>query len=142
MDLSLRTAGLAFLLTAGSALAAAAAGSGPWLYSGEDLLDALQGNAAYTLRGDAAGGNAATVAAADELRREIASRTAAAYIAGVADASGSDVWCGRGRIQAHEIVARVSGHLQALPAAQRRGNAAGHVRAVLASMAPCGDAGP
>ncbi len=143
MSNCLRTACLVLLATATALPAAVGARPGPgWhagFYSANDLLDALQGNTAYTLHGDAGSGNAATAAAAEEARRETATRTAAAYIAGVADASGRDVWCGQGRIKPHEIVARVFDHLQALPAAERTGNAAGHVRGVLSAMAPCGD---
>ncbi|WP_101927305.1 MULTISPECIES: Rap1a/Tai family immunity protein [Luteimonas] len=127
MTILLRAAVLVGLLTAGFAPASpvdASTRAGTWLYSGEELLDALKGNAAYTFRDEA-------------IRREAAAQTAAAYVAGVADASGRDVWCGQGLVKPHELVARVFAHLDALPAAARRGNAADLVRAALTATAPC-----
>lgn len=86
---------------AGSVQAGTTQSARTWLVSGAELITLLQGKG--------------TDGFCDgEQCRSLSSARASAYIQGVADASGGQ-WCGQGRILPHELVDRVSSHLQQLP---------------------------
>lgn len=93
-----------------------------WIFSGINLINALEGRPA-----DGTAGN----------ERDLSSARANAYIAGVADATSGKRWCGAGTVMPHELVDRAYTYLRALPASSLEGNASSLVADGLAGAFPC-----
>lgn len=94
--------------------------------STEQLLAGLKGEAAPEITDP-------------DLRRQVSYDRAAAYIAGVADATDGTAWCMEGGILLHELTDRVFTELKTAPAAALARNAAIPVLAALTKSFPCKD---
>lgn len=95
-----------------------------WIFSGINLINALEGRPA-----DGTAGN--------ERDRALSSARANAYIAGVADATSGKRWCGAGTVMPHELVDRAYTYLRALPSSSLERNASSLVADGLAGAFPC-----
>lgn len=84
------------------------------------------------LRGETAIGQADS-----EHNRQMAHERAAAYVAGVADATDGSRWCLEGGIKLHELTDRVATRLTSLPPEALTQNAAVHVMEALSARFPC-----
>ncbi|KPF45865.1 hypothetical protein IP76_06635 [Rhizobium sp. AAP43] len=94
--------------------------------SGEQLLAGLKGEAVPEITNP-------------DLRRQVSYDRAAAYVAGVADATDGTAWCMEGGILLHELTDRVFTELKTAPADALARNAAIPVLAALTKSFPCKD---
>jgi hypothetical protein len=115
---------VALWAAAGISASAAPAGDRTWLFSGNELIDALKGELAPE-------------ASDKELKRMLSTTRGSAYVAGVADALQGKAWCGAGAILPHEMTDRVFTYLSDLPPEKRQGNAAALVGEALSKEFPC-----
>ncbi len=97
-----------------------------WILDGTELIDALEGK----LDGATHDG---------DIRRALSSSRAHAYIAGVADASGGDKWCGQGAVLPHELTDRTYTYLRSLAPERLKQNASTLVIEALEKAFPCPD---
>lgn len=102
----------------------AASAERTWIVSGAELKSAIEGNYAPEVPDS-------------EARRLISITKANFYIAGVADFTSHDKWCGAGEVAPHEIKDRVYTYLGDLSVEQLNGNAASLVLAALEQSLPC-----
>lgn len=96
-----------------------------WIYSGSELIEALEGRQ----RGADAG--------SETLNRTLSSARAQAYIAGVADATSGKWWCSAGRVLPHELSDHVYAYTRSLPPQRLTESAATLVAEALAQAFPC-----
>lgn len=119
---------LAILLSVLSAMsiargAPAAAEKRDWIFSGFELIEALEGRSGDGMSGEAG--------------RIVSNARAIAYIAGVADAASGARWCGAGNVLRHELVNRVYTYLRTLASDRLKGSASSLVVEGLAEAFPC-----
>ncbi|MEA5125598.1 Rap1a/Tai family immunity protein [Xanthomonas floridensis] len=107
-----------------SVSAASAEARRDWIVSGAELMQAMEGKLGDASRGD-------------ELRRQLSSTRANAYVSGVADTTSGVRWCGAGQILPHELVDRVYTYQRSLPAERLQQSAATLVVEALAQAFPC-----
>ncbi|MBK0023981.1 hypothetical protein IAE29_23330 [Ochrobactrum sp. S46] len=103
--------------------APAAAQTRDWIFSGFELIEALEGRL-----GDGLSGEAGRIAS---------NARAIAYITGVADATSGARWCGAGNVLPHELVDRVYTYLRNLGSHRLKGSASSLVVEGLAEAFPC-----
>lgn len=96
-----------------------------WRFSGAELLNALKGDFAPEISDP-------------ELRRQVSSARGQSYVAGVADATETKAWCGKGAVLPHELPDRVVTYFSDLPKERLDENAAVLVAEALAKSFPCG----
>lgn len=119
---------LAILLSVLSAMsiargAPAVAEKRDWIFSGFELIEALEGRSGDGMSGEAG--------------RIVSNARAIAYIAGVADAARGARWCGAGNVLHHELVDRVYTYLRTLASDRLKGSASSLVVEGLAEAFPC-----
>lgn len=119
---------LAILLSVLSAMciargAPAAAEKRDWIFSGFELIEALEGRS-----GDEMSGEAGHI---------LSNARAIAYITGVSDATSGTRWCGAGNILPHELVDRAYAYLRTLASDRLKGSASSLVVEGLAEAFPC-----
>ncbi len=95
-----------------------------WVFSGAELKNAIEGKEAPEVSDP-------------QMRRIVSVSRADSYIAGVADLTPPDTWCGAGTVAPHEVKDRVYAYLGDLPNEKLDGNAADLVREALARSFPC-----
>ncbi len=95
-----------------------------WIFSGAELIEALQGKSTDAVP-------------VGELGRVLSTVRASAYIAGVADASNGTRWCGGGKVLPHELVDRVFTYHRTVEPERLKGNASILVMEALAVSFPC-----
>jgi len=95
-----------------------------WSVSGDELIDALKRRP----------NSGASVGSTDRARSPA---EGAAYIAGVADATGASSWCGAGSVLPHEFVDRVYTYLRTVPPERLKASASTLVIEALADSFPC-----
>ncbi|RRD21733.1 hypothetical protein ECB98_23090 [Brucellaceae bacterium VT-16-1752] len=103
--------------------APAAAEKRDWIFSGFELIEALEGRSGDGMSGEAG--------------RIVSNARAIAYIAGVADAASGARWCGAGNVLRHELVNRVYTYLRTLASDRLKGSASSLVVEGLAEAFPC-----
>lgn len=94
-----------------------------WIFSGFELIEALEGRS-----GDGMSG---------ETGRVLSHARAIAYITGVADATSGTRWCRAGTILPHELVDRVYTDLRTFTSDRLKGSASSLVVEGLAKAFPC-----
>lgn len=94
-----------------------------WIFSGFELIEALEGRS-----GDEMSGEAGHI---------LSNARAIAYITGVADATSGTRWCGAGNILPHELVDRAYAYLRTLASDRLKGSASSLVVEGLAEALPC-----
>jgi hypothetical protein len=110
-------------LTTGVAWAAPGDETRDWIFSGAELIEALEGRSGDEISGEAS--------------RSRSNARAIAYIAGVADATSGTRWCGAGTVLPHELADRVYTHLRTLASGRLKGSASSLVVEGLAGAFPC-----
>jgi hypothetical protein len=110
-------------LMVGVAWASPQDGTRDWIFSGSELIDALEGRLEEKMSGEAG--------------RSLQNARAIAYIAGVADATSGTRWCGAGTVLPHELADRVYSHLRTLKSDRLRRSASLLVVEGLAEAFPC-----
>lgn len=94
-----------------------------WIFSGSELIEALEGRSGDGMPGETGRGRSQA--------------RAIAYIAGVADATSGTQWCGAGAVLPHELADRVYIHLRTLSSDRLKRSASSLVVEGLAEAFPC-----
>ena len=94
-----------------------------WIFSGSELIEALEGRSGKEMSGEAG--------------RSLQKARAIAYIAGVADATSGTRWCVAGAVLPHELADRVYTQLRTLASDRLERNASSLVVEGLAEAFPC-----
>ena len=94
-----------------------------WIFSGFELIEALEGRSGDGISGEAG--------------RIVSNARAIAYIAGVADVTSGARWCGAGNVLRHELVDRIYAYLLTIAPDRLKGRASSLVVEGLAEAFPC-----
>jgi len=92
-----------------------------WIFSGFELIEALEGRSGDEMSGEAGRSRSKAIA----------------YIAGVADATSGARWCGAGSVLPHELVDLVYTYLRTLASDRLKRSASSLVVEGLAGAFPC-----
>ena len=102
------------------------AGERTWLYDGTELEHALTGEEPSEF-----------FSSGKVRHRRLSAGRARAYISGVADTTQGQIWCNPGDVTLNELADQVSVHLDYLPSARLKENAAVLVQEALSDSFPC-----